>query len=312
MIWNNLKIRTKLTIVFGSLAFTALLAAGLTFVSFNMINKTRARILELHMADKSRIEASNYFLMYLKNPDANTLNQLSQKQDEVKAVISDLKNKTLKPEELNTINEMEQWLSEIKISLDKLVAVEGQKKTQLEQANQISVRIVNEFPNFSGNMYHSRYLGQRFILSGNVSDFKIWEESVLDFQNKLSNGKNEDLSSLVSQYLEVGRQYWLLIEATKTNTDGINQTERKLEATFINLLNSSNEVFNSQRSRNIKTIIGLLLALIVGASVVSYVFSKNMSESFKRGVNFANLISEGNLKVKFDQDLLEKRMKLAI
>jgi methyl-accepting chemotaxis protein len=305
--WNSLKIRTKLTIVFGSLAFTALLAAGLTFVSFNMINKTRARILELHMADKSRIEASNFFLMYLKSPDAATLNQLSLKQEEVNSVIGNLKNKTLKPEELSSINEMEQWLNEIKLLINKLVSVEGQKKTQLELANSISVRIASEFPNFSGNMYESRYLGQRFILSGNVSDFKLWEESVLRFQSKLSNGNSDDLLPLVSQYLSVGRQFWSLIESTKTNTDGINQTERKLEAAFINLLISSTEVFNNQRSQNIKTIIGLLLVLIVGASVVSYVFSKNMSESLKRGVSFANLISEGDLKVKFDQDLLEKK-----
>jgi methyl-accepting chemotaxis protein len=303
MIWNNLKIRTKLTIVFGSLALTSLLAAGLTFVSFNMINKTRARILEVHMADKTRIEANNSFLLYIKNPDANTLNQLLAVQKELNDDATALVANPLSGDEAIILRGMIDDMNQNIVSIEKLAVLEEKKSQILGQANNITTQVNTNFPSFSGNMFQARYLGQKFILSSNINDYNQWGSSVNTLINSSNNG---ELKGLLLNYKATGDDFWRSIEETQTISAGIAERESQLNEKFSQVIAVSNQVFNLQRSRNIRFIIFILLVLIVGATAVSVVYSKNLSHALGRGVKFADLISEGDLTVKFDDDLISK------
>ena len=106
MFFNNLKIRTKLTLIFGSLAAVSVLAAGVTFVSFNQINIIRAKILDIHMADKARIVAENNFLLYAKNFDEGALSEHNKSITEVKEIVSNIKENPLRNEDLSVLDDI--------------------------------------------------------------------------------------------------------------------------------------------------------------------------------------------------------------
>lgn len=303
MIWNNLKIRTKLTIVFGSLALTSLLAAGLTFISFSSINKTRARILDVHMADKTRIEANNSFLLYIKSPDTKTLNLLLSKQKELSDETVELLANPLSEEEVSILKLMIEDINQNIASIDKLALLEAKKSQLLEQANTLTNQVNTKFPAVSGNMFQVRYLGQKFILSSTASDYNQWGSSIGSLANSTNNA---ELKGLLLSYKATGEEFWSNIEVTKSIATGIAQRESQLNEKFAQVIAASTKVFNMQRSRNIRFIIIILLVLIIGASVVSVVYSKNLSHALGRGVKFADLISEGDLTVKFDDDLISK------
>jgi methyl-accepting chemotaxis protein len=303
MIWNNLKIRTKLTIVFGSLALTSLLAAGLTFISFSSINKTRARILDVHMADKTRIEANNSFLLYIKSPDTKTLNLLLSKQKELSDETVELLANPLSEEEVSILKLMIEDINQNIASIDKLALLEAKKSQLLEQANTLTNQVNTKFPAVSGNMFQVRYLGQKFILSSTASDYNQWGSSIGSLANSTNNA---ELKGLLLSYKATGEEFWSNIEVTKSIATGIAQRESQLNEKFAQVIAASTKVFNMQRSRNIRFIIIILLVLIIGASVVSVIYSKNFSQALSRGVKFADLIAEGDLTVKLDDDLISK------
>jgi methyl-accepting chemotaxis protein len=303
MIWNNLKIRTKLTIVFGSLALTSLLAAGLTFISFSSINKTRARILDVHMADKTRIEANNSFLLYIKSPDTKTLNLLLSKQKELSDETVELLANPLSEEEVSILKLMIEDINQNIASIDKLALLEAKKSQLLEQANTLTNQVNTKFPTVSGNMFQVRYLGQKFILSSTASDYNQWGSSIGSLANSTNNA---ELKGLLLSYKATGEEFWSNIEVTKSIATGIAQRESQLNEKFAQVIAASTKVFNMQRSRNIRFIIIILLVLIIGASVVSVIYSKNFSQALSRGVKFADLIAEGDLTVKLDDDLISK------
>lgn len=310
MSWNNLKIRTKLTLIFGSLAAIALIAAGVTFLSFNQINGIRAKILNLHLADKSRINADNNFLLYLQNPDRKTLTQVENGLEEVQGVLEELQENPLQQKDVRVIDGMLKEIEQYFYSVNQLTNLSEEKKTLLSHANRITQQITNEHPDYSGEIFKVRYLGQKFIVSSNPADYAQWEKAVNNFIQLANDTENQPLSVMVKDYFNKGQGYWNTIIETDKIFSKIEGIEQNLNNSLQSLIASSEEVFNSQRSRNITFIITILLILIAGASLVAFYFSKNISTSIKRGVKFAELISSGDLTVKLDSDLLAKKDEL--
>jgi methyl-accepting chemotaxis protein len=301
---NNLKIRTKLTLIFGSLAAIAMLAAGITFLSFNQINSIRAKILDLHLADKSRISADNNFLLFLRNPDAETLLKLESSIDEVEKILVDFKGNPLQGDHIDIINQMLNSVSTYKSSTEKLNQINIKRTKILGEANGITEQIVSNYPNYKGQAYHVRFLGQRFIATTDLSDFRVWEQESTAFLNLASDN---ELKRLVGNYVNLGKDCWSAIEETRSIYSGISNVANSLEINLKRMIEGTTLVFNSQRSKNIIFIISTLLILILGSSIVSVIFSKNLASSIKRGVLFAELISSGDLTVKLDNDLLVKK-----
>ncbi|HZJ74336.1 MAG TPA: HAMP domain-containing methyl-accepting chemotaxis protein, partial [Perlabentimonas sp.] len=88
--------------------------------------------------------------------------------------------------------------------------------------------------------------------------------------------------------------------------NGLQNAAHDLKHNLDGLISEVTLVFNKQRSRNIIFIVVILLILIVGSGTVSFIFSKKLSDNIKRGVLFGEMISSGDLTVKFDNDLLVK------
>jgi methyl-accepting chemotaxis protein len=304
MIWDKLKIRTKLTLIFGSLAAIALMAAGVTFLSFNQINAIRTKILDLHLADKSRITADNNFLLYLQNSDNKALSVLEISVADLQRGFSESRENPLQQTDVPIIDQMLVGVGEYKSSINKLTAIANTKKRLLERANSITNNIERDFPAYKANIYQVRYLGQRFIATTNPADYSTWQQTTSNF---LSTGNNAALEDLVRDYINTGNDYWKAIEETKTIYVGIEKVQVALKNNLDTIIANSTVVFNIQRSRNILFIILVLLILIVGSAIVSIVFSKNLSNSIKRGVRFAEIVSSGDLTVKLDNDLLVKK-----
>ena len=299
----KLKIRTKLTLIFGSLSTIALLAAGATFLSFNQINGIRAKILDLHIADKARISADNNFLIFMRNPDDETLGRLEKSIQEVGQVLNDFRENPLQSSNVPIIDEMLREVTEYKTSTAKLNEINQKRARILGEANGITDQIIASHPNYSAQAYRVRFLGQRFIATGNKSDYDIWERAANQFQAEASDGV---LSQQVGRYIALGKECWGAIGETQAIYIGINQVATNLKANLDRIIESSTVVFNKQRGRNIIFIITILFILIVGTAGVSVVFSKNLSSSIKRGVKFAEIIASGDLTVKLDNDLLVK------
>ncbi|MFP4556208.1 MAG: methyl-accepting chemotaxis protein [Bacteroidales bacterium] len=310
MSWNNLNIRTKLTLIFGSLAAIALIAAGVTFLSFNQINGIRAKILNLHLADKSRITADNNFLLYLQNPDSRTLSQVKQGLQEVQDVLTELKENPLQQKDIQVIEGMLQEIDQYYSSINQLSNLSDEKETLLNHANRITQQITTDHPEYSSEIFKVRYLGQKFIVSSNSTDYSQWEGAVNSFIQLTEDAEEESLGLKVKDYFSKGQDYWGTITETNKIFTTIEGIEQNLNTNLHSLIGSSEEVFNTQRSRNISFIITILVILIFGASMVAYYFSKNISRSIRRGVKFAELISSGDLTVKLDSDLLAKNDEL--
>jgi methyl-accepting chemotaxis protein len=307
MNWNNINIKTKLTLIFGSLAAVAILAAGLTFVSFNQINKLRGKILDLQIADKARIVANNNFLLYIQNPESETLNKLSQSLKEVQWIIYDLQATPIDESDVYVLGEMISNLENYEKAISLLTEIDEKRNGYTEKINSVTESIVEQFPNYKGDIYFGRYLGQRFIQSKNKDDYDLWEKSIANLLMK-ANNSNEDaeLSSLINDYQSVGINYWMTIEESNLIGQEITTIENNLKSSFEQLLEGSIRAFNNQRSRNVKFIIFILLILIVGSGSVSLVYSKSLSNSIRQGVKFAEMVSDGDLTVKLDKNLLEK------
>lgn len=302
----NLKIRAKLTLIFGSLAAIAMLAAGVTFISFNQINKIRAKILDLHLADKSRITADNFFLIYIQNPEAGNLNQLDKSVKDLGDKLQAFKEDPLQASDILSINEMLECVLKYNESVSKLSEISKKQSTLISEANTITANITNSYPAVSADVYKVRYLGQRFIISKQTNDFKEWEQAVGILAVNANRQGSQELRDLVNNYSRLGSEYWKSIEETNNVFSGIGSMQVKLQESLNKIIASSTLVFNSQRSRNILFIISVLVILIVGSGIVSLVFSKNLSLSIKRGVGFAEIVSSGDLSVKLDNDLLVK------
>lgn len=303
MFFNNLKIRTKLTLIFGSLSTIALLAAGATFLSFNQINGIRTKILDLHIADKARISADNNFLIFLRSSDDETLYRLEQSIQEVEQVLSDFRENPLQDSNVPIINKMLGEIGEYKESTTKLNEINQRRSRILDEANNITDQIIDQHPDFRAQTYQVRFLGQRFIASGDKSDFDIWERTANSF---LGTVNEQELNQLISRYINLGKECWAAIGESQNVYLGIITVAANLKSNLDSIVDSSTVIFNKQRSRNILFIITVLLILIIGSAAVSVVFSKTLSNNIKRGVKFAEIISSGDLTVKLDNDLLVK------
>jgi methyl-accepting chemotaxis protein len=300
----NLNIRTKLTLIFGSLSAVALIAAAITFVSFNQINSIRAKILDLHLADKSRISADNSFLLYYQNPDAKVLENLEMSIADVDRVLRTLRKNPLQPSDVSIIDGMLSTVDLYKNSTAKLTEINIRKGNLLNEVNAIAEQIVSTYPNYKAETYQLRFLGQRFIVSKNIIDFQTWEKTT---NSILSSSDNKGFVTLMQKYYGLGKQYWATIDETSEVNRGITQAATNLKSNLDRFIENSAVVFNKQRSRNIFFIISLLLILILGSAIVSVLYSKSLSSSIKRGVLFAEIISTGDLTVKLDDDLFTKK-----
>lgn len=307
MNWNSLKIRTKLTLIFGSLATIALLAAGVTFLSFNQINQIRSKILDLHLADKSRISTDNHFLLYLQNPDSKTLTQLETSIGELQRILTNFQKDPLHVDDILAIDDMLKSISEYNSAAAKLKEINVKQTKLLLEVNSITSIATNDFPEHKGDIFQLRYLGQKFINGTKEDDYAEWENASKNLISEANDLNKSNLANQIERYFSAGSDYWTTIEQTKAIYAGIVNMESTMKSNLVGILKSSEVVFNEQRSRNIIFIISVLLILIVGSGIVSYVFSKNLSNSLKRGVKFAEIISSGDLTVKFDNDLLVKK-----
>lgn len=300
---NNLKIRTKLTLIFGSLSAIAVLAAGATFISFNQINGIRAKILDLHLTDKARISNENNFLLFLRNPDNENLSRLETSTKDFENKLIDYRSHALLQSNVHTIDEMLNGVNKYKVSTIKLHEISNSRSRIYTEVNAITDQLVNEFPSLAAKAYENRYLGQRFFSTSQRADFEVWENTSKGFLNTTDN---PNARSLVSKYISLGNEYWKTIEETNEVYSVISSVAQNLKLNLDSLISASTIVFDKQRSRNILFIVSTLLILIIGSASVSLVFSKNLSNSIKRGVLFAEIISSGDLTVKLDNDLLVK------
>ncbi len=299
----KLNIRTKLTLIFGSLSTIALLAAGATFLSFNQINGIRAKILDLHLADKARISADNNFLMFLRNPDNETLLRLESSIMDVEKVLNDFKSNPLQQSNIRVIDEMLNDVNQYKASTTKLNEISTRRARIYNESGVLSDQIIYEFPSLAAQVYQIRFLGQRFVSSTQKTDYNAWAQAAEKLLRSVDNsaGKN-----LLGKYVNLGNECWSAIEETNAVYQGITGVANNLKSNLEVIIDSSTEIFNKQRSRNILFIITILFILIVGSAAVSVVFSKKLSDNIKRGVRFAEIISLGDLTVKLDNDLLVK------
>lgn len=300
-------IRTKLTLVFGSLAFVALLAALLTFMSFSQINSIRARILDLHLADKARIVASNNFLHFRQNPDAKSLSELTRSMDQFRTQVADLKHTPLRNSDLIIIDSMLLEVERLTKSIGAWSDIYTQRDRATGTTNEITESIARNYPEFSGEIYHAHYLSQRFIASQVQTDFSSWEQKVLSLGGSAAARRSTPLSGLIADYLAAGRQHWSTIELGYSSSAGITDVEAKTKAYLDRIIDDSMIVFNRQRTRNITLILTFLVAIILGASVISYIYSKSISTSITRGIQFAQSIAKGDLSVKIDSTLVTKQ-----
>lgn len=282
----------------------ALIAAAITFVSFNQINSIRAKILDLHLADKSRISADNSFLLYYQNPDAKVLENLEMSIADVDRVLRTLRKNPLQPSDVSIIDGMLSTVDLYKNSTAKLTEINIRKGNLLNEVNAIAEQIVSTYPNYKAETYQLRFLGQRFIVSKNIIDFQTWEKTT---NSILSSSDNKGFVTLMQKYYGLGKQYWATIDETSEVNRGITQAATNLKSNLDRFIENSAVVFNKQRSRNIFFIISLLLILILGSAIVSVLYSKSLSSSIKRGVLFAEIISTGDLTVKLDDDLFTKK-----
>ncbi len=304
MIWNSLKIRTKLTLVFGSLAFVSIFAAGLTFVSFNLMNKVRSHILELHMADKKRIEANNFYLLYVENSDTKSLDDLKKANETLTECIEKLKGPLLSATDEGVLNSMLTIMTDNKEAIEKLSKIETQKVQVLSAVSDQTQSIISRFPNYEGSMYRARYLGQKFIVTSGSEEYNQWLNFINSEISRTDN--NGGLQQELISYKQKGEEFWAGIEQTRSMGQKLTSNENQLGESFQQLLNQSQNAFNKQRSRNISFIIAVLLVLIVGAAVVSVLFSRNISNGIVRSVTFANYIANGDLTQNLDDDLTRK------
>ncbi len=304
MIWNSLKIRTKLTLVFGSLALISILAAGLTFVSFNRMNKVRSHILELHMADKNRIEANNFYLLYIENSDTKSLNDLKEANETLTENIEKLKGTMISATNEGVLNSMLPIMTDNREAIEKLSKVEAQKAQVLLAVNNQTQSIISKFPSYEGSMYRARYHGQRFIVTSRSEEYNQWLNFINSEISRTAN--NSGLQQELISYKQKGEEFWAGIQQTKSIGQKLTDNEIILGESFHKLLENSLASFNKQRSQSILFIIVVLLVLITGALIVSVIFSRNIGNAISRSVNFANYIANGDLTQNLDDELARK------
>ncbi|HPF92366.1 MAG TPA: HAMP domain-containing methyl-accepting chemotaxis protein [Tenuifilaceae bacterium] len=300
----NLKLRAKLTLIFGSLAAVALLAAGITFLSFNQINGIRAKILSLHLADKSRIAADNNFLLFMRSPDTQNLSRLSGSINELEGTLTQFRDNPLRNEDILIVNEMLKNVNTYKTSAQSLSEISKTRASILSEANLLTEQIATDFPESAAQIYQARFLGQRFISTTKADDYSTWQNHV----NMLSEVIDDpSYRAMANRYTELGNQCWQAIENSNGIYNNMISAANSLNANLTNLVEGSEIVFNGQRSRNITFIITILLFLIVGSGTIAVIFSKKLSANISRGVRFAEIIASGDLTVKLDNDLLAKQ-----
>ncbi|MDD2197421.1 MAG: HAMP domain-containing methyl-accepting chemotaxis protein [Bacteroidales bacterium] len=299
----NLKLKTKLALMFGSLSIAALLAAGATFLSFNQINSIRASILDLHLADKAKISVDNNFLLYSLSSDSDTHIRLEKSIETIETILTSFKGNSILKKNDRTIDLMLFEIGEYKKITEQLGKITLRKEQILSQTNETINRIISEYPEFVVQMYEMRFLGQQFFVSSKIADFNSWQER----SNAIvSNIDNASLSGLVSDYVSLCNDYWSIIQEDYKMYDSTQKVAEDLKQNLNTIISDTTIVFDKQRSKNIMFIIVALVILIVGSTTASFIFSKKLIGNIQRGVRFGEMISSGDLTVKLDSDLLAK------
>ena len=266
------------------------------------------------MADKARIVAENNFLLYAKNFEQGALNELNASINEVKSIVTAIKENPLRNEDIAILDDILTKQNEYNDAVENLSQIDKQMQGFTERTKTIVDRVKSEFPEYKGDIYECRSLASNFISSNKKSDYDIWQQCAANMlasleQNTIAEpaeNQSEEIASLASDYIANGNNCWNAIEERNSILNSVKSIEKELHAAFDNLIESSMIVFNKKRSSNVRFIIIILLILILGAAIVAVVYSKSLSSSLVRGVKFAELVAAGDLTVKFDDDLIQK------
>ncbi|MDY0347555.1 MAG: HAMP domain-containing methyl-accepting chemotaxis protein [Tenuifilaceae bacterium] len=299
----NLKIKTKLALLFTSLSIITLLAAGATLLSFNQINNLRANVLDLHLADKAKISVDNNLLLYTLNPDANTLVQLDKSVKTIETILANCKENSIEKKNVEIIDQMLLETEEYKKSLELLSAIFLRKDQILSQTKHITSRINSEYPEFTHQAYEMQLLGQRFLMSTKTVDFNAWH----DRSNIIASSiDDENLSGMVGNYISLGNDYWNAMQEGSKIYGSIQKVAEDLKQNLDTIISDTTLMFNEQRSKNILYIVVALVVLIGASVTASFIFSRKLIGNLQRGLQFSETISSGDLTVGFDNDILVK------
>ncbi len=103
MKWNDIKIRTKLTIGFGSLIAMMVVVGGFTFLSFQSISKVRERILSQNIVDKQRHMVQESIRDYYLNPSSQEQAKVNGKLGELERELNNLINSDATKAEIDNL-----------------------------------------------------------------------------------------------------------------------------------------------------------------------------------------------------------------
>ncbi len=226
MNWNDIKIRTKLILGFGSLIAMMVIVGAFTFTNFQKISIVRERILKHNIVEKAHVETKEQFRHYLLEPNQQTFTVYRNSQNGVENEIAKLARSSASSNELLSINQIAQ--------------------------------LIKQLTDFTNNYE----------------------------RNASSLGASSQVSSAITQ---------------------LNRLEDNVKNEFRDLHAHSETALQNQVRSSITRIIAVLLIATILGIIITYTIRRSVLLGLAKGSDFAKIIASGDLRVKFDANILNQK-----
>ena len=292
----NLKIKTKIALLFGSMAVVVLCACVFVLWSVGKLNQIRANTLDLHLIDKFEISSENRLLQFMEYHDDNIIALFGNDIDSIRALITNIKNVTDDKSDLIKLDEMLENVDIYSASFSKIVEYKKESVKFEESSKSELDKIAKESINY--NAFKVSYLADKFISSFDKSDYDEWEAATKAYLNNIGNPR-------ILKYYEDGVKYWASVADMNNYYSNLETAKNSLKSDTQFLLKSSENMFERTRRNNIIFSVSILLITVGAALFATFQFNSILSKGLIQGVQFAEKISTGDLESEINSKLLE-------
>ena len=292
----NLKIKTKIALLFGSMAVVVLCACVFVLWSVGKLNQIRANTLDLHLIDKFEISSEARLLQFMEYYDDNIIALFENDIDSIRALITNIKNVTDDKSDLIKLDEMSENIDIYSASFSKIVEYKRERAKFEESSKSALDKIAKESINY--NAFKVSYLADKFISSFDKSDYDEWEAATKAYLNNIGNPR-------ILKYYEDGVKFWASVTDMNNYYSNLETAKNSLKSDTQFLLKSSENMFERTRRNNIIFSVSILLITVGAALFATFQFNSILSKGLIQGVQFAEKISTGDLESEINSKLLE-------
>ena len=318
MNFKNIKINTKLQIAFGSVILCSMIVGVISYFTFSYFRTITDRIDNINNLKSEIFDIRNEVSHITDDRDTTYLNQTREKIKKViekfEIIRDEMENKD-KPLISNGINTANNLLLSLN-RLSSLFRVTEKIRNEYD-------KYADEIRDIKNNNYNKASISfllaytsiietvsvfDLFILTyGDPQQKKEAEMHLDNFKNTVTKGQVNEFSKYIKIFNDIWEQLKKNVYEEKKYDDlSIDDTEKLIEIADKSI-DIIDDVFTSFVKVFVIILVILLLVSIIISTVISRLLSNSLDNTVKTCVTTVEKISEGNLTVKIDTNIMNSK-----